>query len=123
MMVIRPAGWVGQLLAAVAVAITVADGGIYLWLISQQRSDAPAGWFVAGLCAAILLGAYGILRKAPWQGAALRVGGAILVVLGVLGILSVGMPLLGAGLLLWIAAAREGWRHSLSQPASKPRQG
>lgn len=110
-----------QVLAAIAVTITVADAGLAVWLIVRQH-DVPAAWFLTALCVAALLGVYGVVRAAPWQTAALGLGGAILVVLGVLAILSVGMPLIIAGLLLWIAAVLGAGRHRRGQPASKPRQ-
>lgn len=92
-------------LASVSVALTIAVGGAYLWLIDRQGEGGPAWWFVAGLCVVIILGLGSLFRIAPRPAVMERVGGVILLILGVLSIFSVGLPLLIAGILMLIAAA------------------
>lgn len=92
-------------LASVSVALVVAVGGVYLWLIHRQHEGGPAWWFVAGLCVVVILGLGSLFRAAPGPAVMELVGGAVLLVLGVLGIFSVGLPLLVAGILMLIAAA------------------
>lgn len=90
-------------LASGSVALVVAVGGVYLWLIDRQEAS-PAWWFVAGLCVAVILGLGSIFWVAAGRAIMAGVGGVILLVLGVIGIFSVGLPLLVAGILMLIAA-------------------
>jgi hypothetical protein len=85
--------------------------GIYLEVVSQQ-GDHLVAWFLGGLAAAALLGLYGVARSAPRRGLALAVSGVVLTVLGILGLASIGLPILGAGVLALVAAAgsRQGGR-------------
>ncbi|MDN5789988.1 MAG: hypothetical protein L0H25_03865 [Micrococcales bacterium] len=85
-----------------SVVLVVADGATYLWLIHRQHEGGPAWWFVAGLCVVVILGIGGLFRIVPGPGVTWMVGGAMLLVLG---IFSVGLPLLVAGVLMLIAAA------------------
>ncbi len=91
--------------AAAAAAITAVMMVLYLALIRQQ-GDEPAAWFVAGLAAAGLLSTYGIVRAAPNRRVALAASAVLLLGLGLLGLLSVGLPIVGAGALALVAAAR-----------------
>ena len=65
-----------------------------------------AAWFVAGLAAAAFLSVYGVARAAPRRALALLASGVVMTVLGFLAILSIGLPILGAGVLALVAAAR-----------------
>ncbi|GAA1284884.1 hypothetical protein Psi02_32900 [Planotetraspora silvatica] len=96
-------GW--DPLAAIAVLIAVAMLVLYVVLIRQQGGHAAA-WFLGGLAVAALLGIYGVAHAAPRRGLALAVSGVVLMLLGILGILSIGLPILGAGVLAVVAAAR-----------------
>ncbi|GII57262.1 hypothetical protein Pth03_56510 [Planotetraspora thailandica] len=96
-------GW--DPLAAIAALIALVMMGLYVGLILQQGDQAVA-WFLGGLAAAALLAIYGAARAAPRRGLALAVAGTVLTVLGILGILSIGLPILGAGVLALVAAAR-----------------
>lgn len=100
-------GWRNDwdLLAAIAAVIAVTMFGLYIGLIRQQGGQV-AVWFLAGLAAAALLSIYGVVRAAPWRGFALAVSGVVMMALGVLGILSIGFPILGAGVLALVAAGR-----------------
>jgi hypothetical protein len=94
----------GRLLATASAAITLIMIVVYLWLINQQ-GDRPAVWFPAGLAVAALLAAYGSARRARWRRPALIVSGVLLLALGLLGILSIGLPVVVAGALAIVAAA------------------
>jgi hypothetical protein len=94
-----------DLLAAIAAAITLTMVGFYIGLIGQEDGQVAA-WFVAGLAAAALLSIHGAVRGTPRRGLALAVSGVALAVLGLLSILSIGLPILGAGVLALVAAAR-----------------
>lgn len=86
--------------------------GLYAGLMGQQ-GDQVVVWFLGGLAGAALLGMYGVARAVPWRGLALAVSGVVLTVLGILGILSIGLPILCAGVLALVAAARS--RHGERQ--------
>jgi hypothetical protein len=92
-----------ELLAAIAAVIALVMIGLYIGLISQQGGQVAA-WFLAGLAAAALLSIYGVARAAPRRGLALAVSGVVMAVLGLLSILSIGFPILGAGVLALVAA-------------------
>jgi len=95
----------GRLWAAVAAGLALLMDGVYLWLIHDQ-GNSPAIWFVAGLAVAALLAGYGALRAAPGRRPALIASAVLLLGLGLLGILSIGLPIVLAGVLAIVAAAR-----------------
>jgi succinate dehydrogenase hydrophobic anchor subunit len=99
----RRNGW--DLLAVSAAVIALIMIGIYITVIIQQGGDGAA-WFPAGLGLAALLSIYGAARAAPRRGLVLAVSGVIMAILGLLGILSIGFPILGAAVLALVAAAR-----------------
>jgi hypothetical protein len=99
----RRTGW--DPLAAITAVIALVMIGIYIRLISQQGAHV-AVWFVGGLAAAALLAIYGVRHAAHWRGSVLVVSGVMLGMLGFLSILSIGLPILGAGVLALVAAAR-----------------
>ena len=92
-------------LAAIAAVIALIMIGLYLGLIAQQGGKV-AVWYLAGLALAALLAIYGVARAAPMRVPVLVVSGVMMVVLGFLGILSIGLPILVAGALALLAAAR-----------------
>ena len=92
-------------LAWIAALVALATLGGYIGLVSQEGDDV-AVWFVAGVALAAVLAMYGAPYSAVWRSPALVVAGLTLRVLGFLGILTVGCPILGAGVLAVIAAAR-----------------
>lgn len=87
--------------AAAAVALLMIAG--YLALIHSQ-GDEPAIWFIAGLAVGALLAAYAAMSHSSRRRPALLVSGVVLSALGLLGILSVGLPVIVAGVLAFIAA-------------------
>jgi hypothetical protein len=96
-------GW--DVLAAIPAVIALVMIGLYIGLIRQQGGP-MATWFIAGLGAAALLSIYGAARAAPWRALALAVSGVVMAVLGFLSILSIGFPILCAGVLALFTAAR-----------------
>jgi len=98
-----------RLWAAVSAAIALVMNGVYLWLIHQQ-GDSPAIWFVAGLAVATLLAVYGALR-AERRRPVLIASGVLLLGLGLVAILTIGLPIVLAGLLAIIAASLAGSTH------------
>jgi hypothetical protein len=107
----RPQGW--DVLPAIAAAIGLVMIGLYIGLINQQDGEI-AVWFVVGLAVAALLSAYGAVRTAPLRVWVLAAAGAVMCAFGVLGILSIGLPILVAGVLDLIAVARAGLRQANS---------
>ena len=89
--------------AAVATAVDVG----YLRLIDSQGGE-PAAWFAMGLILAAAAALYGAWRDAPQRTGVLIASGVILIVLGLLGLWSVGFPLLLAGGAAFYAAAHPG---------------
>jgi hypothetical protein len=100
-------GWRNRLdpMAAIASLIALVMTVLYVAMMSQQ-GDVVVGWFIGGLTMAALLGIYGAVRAVPLRRLALAVSGAVLTALGVVAILSIGLPILGAGVLALAAAAR-----------------
>ncbi|HEX8631858.1 MAG TPA: hypothetical protein VF755_27170 [Catenuloplanes sp.] len=101
----RHSGW--DVLAAVSAAIALVMIGAYVAVIGQEGGQV-AIWFLAGLAVAALLSIYGVVRAAPRRRLALAVSGVTMAVLGLVSILSIGVPILGAGVLSLVAAGRQG---------------
>lgn len=97
----------GKLWAAVTAAIALLMNGVYLWLIHQQ-GNSPAIWFVAGLAVAALLAGYGASPATRGRRPALIASGVLLLGLGLVGILTIGFPIVLAGALAIVAAGRTG---------------
>jgi hypothetical protein len=99
----RRCGW--DILALIASLLTVVITVIYVWAIEHQGGR-PVAWFLGVMVMCALLGAYGVATVAPRRATALTISGVILVLLGILGLASIGIPMLGAGALALLAAAR-----------------
>jgi hypothetical protein len=92
-------------LALIGSLLCTLTGVGYVWLI-QQQGNQPTAWFLGGLIVGVLLAVYGAATAVAWRTAALMISGTVLVVLGLLGILSIGVPILGAGVLVLAAGVR-----------------
>ena len=95
---------------AVAVAASVLAAAmvmVYLAVIQEQAGD-PAAWAVAALIGGATGAAYGAVVRAPYRRPALVLAGLVLMVLGVLAVLTIGLPILLAGALCLVAAVRRG---------------
>ncbi|GIF18273.1 hypothetical protein BJ973_008767 [Actinoplanes tereljensis] len=97
----------GRRMAMASAALTLIMIVVYLGLISRQGNQ-PAVWFVAGLAVAAVLAGYGSFAAAPRHRPALFTAGALQLALGLLGILSIGLPIVAAGVLAVVAAGRSG---------------
>lgn len=107
-------GW--DLVAVIAAVIALVMIGIYIGLIRQQGGQV-AVWFVAALAAAAILAIYGVVRTVPWRRWALAASGVVMTVLGFVSILSIGFPILCAGVFALVAAARPTALLSFRRPA------
>jgi hypothetical protein len=94
-----------DLLAAGACLLTLVMLVAYLLLLHAQ-DDSPAVWAVAVLVVAVAGTAYATSRGATHRRPVLVLCAVLLVALGLLAILSIGLPILLAGLLCVAAAAR-----------------
>jgi hypothetical protein len=92
-------------MAIAAGTISTATVIVYLLIMGAQEGT-PAWWFLGGLVIAVSLLGYGASREAPRRRLALALAGADLLGLGILGLLSIGFPLLCAGALALISARR-----------------
>jgi hypothetical protein len=90
--------------AAAAGAIAIG----YVGLMDAQ-GDSPRVWFLGGLLSAAALAAYTAVRSVPRRAEAIAVSGAVLVSFGILGMFSIGLPILIAGVvaIAFAAKARE----------------
>ena len=95
-----------DLRAIVAGTVTAAVAVGYL-LIMRAEGDTPALWFLGGLVVAVILLAYSAYRGAGRRRPALTLAGVDLLGLGIVGLASIGAPLVCAGVLALISAGRE----------------
>jgi hypothetical protein len=87
----RTRAWAG----AIAGSIALADGVIYLMLIQRQGDSSPVPWvFPAIVLGALAAGAGWIVSPGRVASILLGSSAAVFLVLGVLGIFSIGLPLL-----------------------------
>lgn len=103
----------------VPAAVSAAAGAIAIGYarLTHARGDAPRAWFLLGLLTAAALAGYAAVRTAPRRGDAIAASGVLLILLGILGIFSIGLPVLLAGMAALAFAARHAergtTRHSL----------
>jgi hypothetical protein len=95
-----------DLRAIVAGTVTTAVAVGYV-LIMRAEGDTPALWFLSGLVIAVILLEYGANRGAERRRPALALAGVVLLGLGIVGLASIGFPLVCAGVLALISAGRE----------------
>jgi len=95
-----------DVLAFVAVSLAVVMLGVYVGLMHEQ-DDQPLVWFEAALVMGAVLAAYGVYRPAPHRRVALFTAAAILGACGLLGLLTIGAPILLAGVLCLLAGLLE----------------
>jgi hypothetical protein len=98
--------------ALAAAVVAAAMAVFYVWLIRQQ-GDQPLPWVLIVLLVGALLAAYGALWRVPYRRMALVPAVIALTVLGVLGILSIGLPILAAGILALVSLLRPGHHKAL----------
>ena len=96
--------------AAAASALALTMLVVYLWIIRQQDEGAPAAWAVVALLIGAVAAGLGTVLAAPYRGACLGLAAAVLILVGLLAIFTIGLPILVAGMLCIVAV----WR---SRPA------
>jgi len=104
----RHTGGMGRrldLLAAAAAALAVAMTAVYLVLLRQEQ-DRPVPWVLVVLALGAAGSGYGAVVAWPHRRTALWSAGLLLAALGAVAILSIGLPILLAGILCLVAAAR-----------------
>ena len=94
-----------DVLAAVAAVLAVAMTAVYLALLRQEQ-DRPLPWVLLVLALGAAGSGYGAVVAWPHRRAALWSAGLLLAALGAVAILSIGLPILVAGILCLVAAAR-----------------
>jgi hypothetical protein len=92
--------------AVVAAVIAATVAVLYVWLMDRQ-GDEPVAWFLGGLISAAVLAAYGAASTLPGRRMALGLASGLMLALGFLGMASIGLPVLGAGVLTLISVARQ----------------
>jgi hypothetical protein len=92
--------------AAAAVALITGTMGVVYVLLMRSQGDDPLPWVLAVLCVAAVLALSAASPGASLGPAALSVSGMLLILIGVLGIFSIGLPLLVAGVLATVSAWR-----------------
>lgn len=98
-------------LAVTAAVLATGMAVYYPWLVSQQ-GDQPLPWVLALLLTGALLAVYGAIRQVPYRRAALLAAGAAFTVLGLLALLSIGLPIMAAGLLALASTVRSPQRRA-----------
>lgn len=95
--------------ALVAGGLAIAVAALYLWVIFHQGDPVnvalSAGVATVILVAAALAIAGAVIRRAGMARTSLIASTVLLFIMGVVGLLSIGLPLLGAGVLTFVSAA------------------
>jgi hypothetical protein len=91
--------------ALVAAVLALAMLVVYLVVVRKQDGE-PAAWAVSALVLGAVAAGYGAVRTVPGRRASLALAGLVLLAIGVLAILTIGLPMLVAGGLCGIALAR-----------------
>ncbi|HYU83748.1 MAG TPA: hypothetical protein VEK80_02995 [Kribbellaceae bacterium] len=91
--------------AVAAALIAAAMTWVYVGLMHDQGDD-PLAWVVTVLVTAAALAAYGAVRSLRFRRVALAIAVLLLGPLGLLAILSIGLPILAAAALASVAFAR-----------------
>jgi hypothetical protein len=91
--------------AVTAAVLVVVMLVVYLAVIRQQDGE-PAAWAVAALAFGAVAAGYGAVRTLPGRRVSLVVAGLVLLAIGVLAILTIGLPILVAGALCLVGATR-----------------
>ena len=94
-----------DLLGMAAAVLAAAMAAVYV-RVMQTQDDQPLAWVLLVLLAGALAAAYGAVPGVPHRQLALMAGGAVLVLLGLLAILTIGVPILVAGVLALVAGSR-----------------
>ena len=89
--------------AAAGAVLAVVMLCVYVGVMLDQ-GDRPLAWYAGGLAVGAALAVYGAVRAAPGRRATLLVAAVLLGGLGVLGLLTIGFPVVVGGVLCLVAA-------------------
>ena len=92
--------------AVAASTLALAMLVVYLSVIRQQQGD-PAAWVIAALIIGSAAAGYGAGVASPYRRSSLVLAALVLFVLGLAAILTVGLPILVAGVLCLVAVLRQ----------------
>lgn len=104
-----------DLVAAAGAVVAAVMAAVYVAVIRQQ-GDRPLPWVLAVLLGAAVAAGYGARTSSAHRRPALLCAGVLLVLLGVLALLSIGLPIIVAGGLCLAAAVRARVDEPLSFP-------
>ncbi len=94
-----------DVVAVAGTMLTVMMTVVYIWLMRDQ-GDQPLAWVLGVMLCGAALAGYGARITSPQRRIALLFAGVLLTGLGVLAILSIGAPIIAAGVLCLISGAR-----------------
>jgi len=94
-----------DVVAVAGAMLTVMSAVVYIWLIRDQ-GDQPLAWVLGVMLCGAALAGYGARITSPQRRTALLFAGVLLTGLGVLALLSIGAPIIAAGVLCLISGAR-----------------
>ena len=92
--------------AFTAACVAVAMLAAYV-AIMRGQGDQPLVWFSAALVAGTALATYGVYRPAPHRRTVLLVAAVVLCLSGLIALLTIGAPIVFAGVLCLLAALLE----------------
>lgn len=75
-------------------------------MLMRSQGHAPLLWVIGVLVLAAGLATFGATRAAAFGPGALSISGVLLMMMGVLGVFSIGLPLLLAGVVAIVSAGR-----------------
>jgi drug/metabolite transporter (DMT)-like permease len=96
-----------DLLAVGAAVVAVSMTAVYRGLVESQGDESPLWWVQAALVLAALLALAGAPTGNPRRGPVLLAATGLLAIIGLLGILTIGLPILCAAALTFVAAVRD----------------
>jgi hypothetical protein len=113
-------------LVAVAGAVLAVVMAVVYVVVIHQQGDGPG--VIVALVLTVLLGAaaaaaYGARKVSAHRAGVLMVAGFVLGGLGLLALLTIGLPIIGAGFLCLVAASRAGAPAPASYPPPAPSPG
>ncbi len=89
-------------MAVLAALLAAAMAAVYVGVMHHQ-GDQPLAWVLTLLIVGALLAGYGSQQHALYRREAVLVAGGLLTLLGLLAILSIGLPIIAAGVLALVS--------------------
>lgn len=91
---------------ALAAALLAAVMAVVYVVVIRGQDEQPLAWVLAVLAVGSALTLYASPTSSPHRRPALAVAGVLLTLLGLLAILTIGLPIVAAGVLALVASAR-----------------